>query len=244
MNDSPDWLTIGENMVGPLLRDTSVRLESYSGPEIHIAQLPTIALIHFAHSLQTSIDANQQGRHAVAIALLRHCVESLTIIELGLTDAKFSYPLLEKWHSGKKSQGKLRQELERRIWPRYGTGLWEKTWTDHLARLAKAVQPYAHFSPELIQWNFEVLSSYSSGRFLTTFGPGTYDATKASRLTVFHIIASWTLGRILHANGPPPDALVSPEDIVDLGFALADCEFLIEGEDWSVQFWPHMFFKR
>jgi hypothetical protein len=242
MNDQPEWLILGESILGPLLRDVSVGIKTFSGPDFHITQLPSLALNHYAHSLQTSIETNREGRHAVAISLLRHAVEALTIIELGLVDSGFSYPLLEKWDSGKKSHGELRKALEHHVWPGYGSGLWDEPWAEYFAQWAKAVQPYAHCSPELIQWNLAAVTDSSSGRFVA--GTGLYDASKASRLTLFHILAGWTLGRILFANCSPPSTLVEPSAIDALGRALSNSEFLTKGQDWSVQLWPHMFFNR
>lgn len=229
MSDQPEWLRLGESILGPLLRDTSNSLRVFSGADFHITQLPTLALTHLAHSLQTSIETNREGRHAVAISLLRHAVEALTIVELGLVDADFSYSLLEKWDSGKKSYGELRQALEQHVWPRYGSGLWDEPWSEFFARLAKSVQPYAHCSPELIQWNLAALTDASSGRFVAS--AGLYDATKASRLTPFHILVGWTLGRILFANRPPPAPLVKPDDVRALGSALSESDLLIKGQD-------------
>lgn len=242
MDERPEWLRVGEGIIGPLLRDSSISLQGFSGTDFHVTQLPSLALNHYAHSLQTSIEINREGRHAVAISLLRQAIEALTIVELGLVDSEFSYPLLERWDSGKKSHGELRQALERTVWPSYGAGLWDEPWSEFYARLAKSVQPYAHCSPELIQWNLAALSDASSGHFVA--GTGLYDATKASRLTLFHILAGWTLGRILVANRPPPNPLVPADTISALGAGLASSEFLMPGEDWSVQLWPHMFFNR
>ena len=58
-------------------------------------------------------------------------------------------PLLLDWKNGKKSHGEVRKALERAVWPRYGVGLWSEPWSDFYANLARAVQPYAHYTPEL-----------------------------------------------------------------------------------------------
>lgn len=242
MDEHPEWLRLGESIMGPLLADTSQSLQAFSGGDYHVTQLPTLALYHLAHSLQTSIETNRDGRHAVALSLLRHAVEALTIVELGLVGTNTSYRLLEDWDSGKKSQGELRRALEENVWPKYGNGLWDEPWADFFARLAKAVQPYAHCSPELLQWNLAALTDGVSGRFVAD--AGMYDPIKASRLTLFHILVVWTLGRILFANRPSLPSLVNGSDVAALGIALSRCDLLMEGQDWSVQLWPHMFFKK
>lgn len=242
MDDRPDWLTLGEAMLGPILQDTSISLQGFSGPDFHVTQIPTLALNHLDHSLQTAIEANKEGRHAVALSLLRQAVEALTIVELGLVAPALSYPLLEKWDSGKRPHGELRRALEQHAWPKYGSGLWNEPWSRFFAGLAKAVQPYAHCSPQLLQWNLSVLTNGSTGRFVA--GAGLYDPVKASRLTLFHILVGWTLGRIVFANRPPPAPLVASDDVRILGVALSKADLLVKGEDWALQFWPHMFFKR
>lgn len=242
MDENPEWLQLGEGILGPLLADTSKSLQGFSGSDFHVTQLPTLALYHLAHSLQTSIETNRDGRHAVALSLLRHAVEAITIVELGLVATDSSYRLLQDWDSGKKSQGELRRALEENVWPNYGTGLWNEPWAEFFGRLSKAVQPYAHCSPELIQWNLAALTDGSSGRFVG--GAGMYDPIKASRLTLFHVLVGWTLGRILLANRTPQASLVNRSEVEALGIALSNSDLLIEGQDWSVQLWPHMFLKR
>lgn len=242
LDEHPEWLRLGERILGPLLVDTSQALKAFSGADYHLAQLPTLALYHLAHSFQTSIDTNRDGRHAVALSLLCHAVESLTIVELGLMTSDASYRLLESWDSGRKSHGELRRALEESVWPKDGNGLWDEPWTEFFSRLAKAVQPYAHCSPELMQWNLTALNQGSSDIFVA--GAGMYDATKASRLTVFHILVAWTLGMILSANRPSSLSMVKESDVAVLGSALSRSYLLMRGEDWSVQLWPHMFFKK
>lgn len=239
--ERPSWLRLGEQMLGPLLHDASVSLRGFTGPDFHVTQLPALALYHLAHCLDSSMDANEKGRHAVALSLIRQAVEAITLIELGLCDSGFSYPPLLSWSEGRKSHGELRKELERQVWPRYGAGLWNEPWSVYFASLSKAVQPYAHCSPELLQWNLAVLTRPQSGRFMVS--AGTYDAGKASRITLLHVLVVWTLGRLIFANRPPQDALVQETQIRELGSALAKSKFLLAGEDWSVQLWPHMFFQ-
>lgn len=132
--------------------------------------------------------------------------------------------------------------LEEHAWPRYGAGLWDEPWSEFYSRLAKAVQPYAHCSPELLQWNLAAVTGLEGNRFVG--GVGLYDAVKASRLTLFHVLVCWTLGRILFTNQHLPTGLVTFDDVRSLGSALVRSDLLIESKDWSVQLWPHMFFKR
>jgi len=241
MDDRPEWVRLGDAILGPLLADTSQALASFSGADYHITQVPRLALHHLAHCLQTSIDTNRDGCHGVALSLLRQAVEALTIVELGLVGTDVAYRLLEGWDSGKLTHGNLRCALEKSVWPKYGNGLWDEPWSEFFTRLAKAVQPYAHCSPELIQWNLAVLAMGSSGNLIT--GAGVYDPTKASRLTLFHALVTWALGKILFANRASCPSMVHGSDVTRLGIALSGCSLLMKGQDWSVQLWPHLFFK-
>ena len=242
MEFQPDWLVLGNAMIGPLLADTSSGLKARYIPDFHLSQLPILALFHLAHSLQSSMDTNYEGRHAVALSLLRHAIESITIVELGLIGTEEANQLLEAWDKGKKSQGNLRKALERIAWPKYGSGIWNEPWSEFFSSLAKAVQPYTHCSSELMQWNMAVLSVEDDYRLVA--GAGMYDPVKASRLTLFHVLVVWTLGRILLENSPESFVSLEKEDISRLRGSLAGSEFLVENEDWSIQLWPHMIFKK
>jgi len=92
-----------------------------------------------------------------------------------------------------------------------------------------------------MQWNLAILTESSAGTFVA--GAGMYDPIKASRLTFFHILVAWTLGRIFFANRPSCSSKVKESDVAALGIALSRCDLLMEGQDWSVQLCPNMFFK-
>lgn len=52
MDEHPEWLRLGESIMGPLLADTSQSLKAFSGGDFHVTQLPTLALYHLAPSNQ------------------------------------------------------------------------------------------------------------------------------------------------------------------------------------------------
>lgn len=242
MIDRPEWLTLGESLVGPLLSDARMALDRAQwddSSDFHVGQLPMLALYHLAHCMDSIGDTNAQGRHAVSLCLLRQTVEAVTIIELGLCCPSFGCPQLRTWDCGEKTHGDIGKALQTHIWPRYGFGLWGELWSDLFTSLAKAVQPYAHCSPELLQWNLAVLAADSNGMIVSA---GSYDAIKASRITTLEILVTWTLGRLTSANATGLTRIVGDGDIQHLGSALAGSEFLVKGSDWSIQFWPHMLF--
>jgi hypothetical protein len=103
----------------------------------------------------------------------------LTVAEIGLQKPAFAEPMLGAWKTGKKSHGELRNALEREIWPSYGTGLWDEPWAKFYGNLARAVQPYAHYTEELQGWQFVMVSvEHDSYTAIEMTGLETYDLLK------------------------------------------------------------------
>jgi hypothetical protein len=240
--ERPKWVLLGEQILGPLLKDTQLMLKDFKGEDYHVLQIPVLALYHLTFCLESSMDANEKGHHTVALSLIRQSVEAITIVELGLCNSEQSYNFLVKWNNGKISQGEIRKQLENHVWPMYGKGLWKENWASYFASLAKAVQPYAHCSPELLQWNLTVLKEPVNKKFIVKAGD--YDPIKASRITLLHVLLIWTLGRLLSANQINRKLIVSDSIIQELGKELAKSKFLIHEGDWAINFWPHMFFRQ
>ena len=242
LTEKPKWLELGEPLIGSILAIAKTTLEQSQLADFDLAQIPVLSVYHFASSLDTSIDANQKGRHSVAISLTRHCIEALTLIDVGLQDEAFALPLLDKWRDGKKNSGNLRQGLEKSIWPRYGTGLWDEPWGEFFGNLSRAVQPYAHCSRELLEWQFAVLN-HSCGEAKFTVAVGAYDPLKASRITLLHVLVGWTLGRLLLENRSNPTVTAISRDICELGKALGSSKLLVKQKDWSLELLPNLLFK-
>lgn len=243
MIKKPRWLELGERVLGPLLATAKAALEQPQPADFDLAQIPILSVYHLASSLDSSIEANHKGRHSVAISLTRHCVEALTLIDVGLQDEAFAFPLLDKWRSGKKTSGNLRQELQKKVWPKYGMGLWDEPWGEFFGSLSRAVQPYAHCSRELLEWQFAVLDHDSSDMKFTV-AIGTYDPLKASRITLLHVLVGWTLGRLLLENRSDSSITAMSQEIHELGEALGSSKLLVKQKDWSLELLPNMFFKR
>jgi hypothetical protein len=174
---------------------------------------------------------------------VRQSVEALTIAEIGLQPTEFAEPLLVAWNSGKKSQGELRKALEKDVWPSYGTGLWDESWAEFYGNMARAVQPYAHYTPELQGWQFSAVAYDGGKSFVASTGLETYDDLLATRVTLFHVLLTWMLGRILLAHGRNPDVLMRDAEILRLGREIGKSKLLVERGDWWMQFAPHMLFK-
>jgi hypothetical protein len=164
--------------------------------------------------------ANEKGKHLAAVCLVRQSIEALTIVEISLQKASFAQPLLDGWKAGKKKHGDLRKILEKEIWPTYGSGLWDEPWSDFYGNLARAVQPYAHYTTELEGWLHTVVDYNGGTKFTSIVGLETYDPLQATRISLFHTLLTWMLGRLLLAHGGNPDVIEKKNDILLLRDAL------------------------
>jgi len=237
-----EWFSIGDELLWPLIGMGVATTRAHHLPTLDLQVLPELALCHHAGCIEASSHINRRGKHSAAICLVRQSVEALTITEIGLQGAEFAEPLLAGWKEGKKSHGELRKALEKDVWPTYGTGLWDESWSEFYSNLARAVQPYAHYTPELQGWQFTTLA-YNGGReFIAKTGLETYDPLQATRITLFHMLLTWMLGRILPAHGKNPDVLQRRESITRLGNALGSSKLLFQRGEWWTQLAPHMMF--
>lgn len=245
---APRRFTIGDKLIWPLI-GMGVAVARETDLPISLKPVPDLALCHHAGCIEAAGFANERGKHSAAMCLVRQSVEALTIAEIGLQEAGFAVPLLEGWRAGKKSHGELRQALERDIWPRYGTGLWEEPWATFYGNLARAVQPYAHYTEELQGWQLVTISadfncgSQAGASAIQMSGLETYDPLKATRITFFHILLTWMLGRILLTDGRSRDVVARRGEIIRLGRALASSKLLFHRADWWAQFTPNFFFN-
>lgn len=180
--------------------------------------------------------------HANALSLTRQCLESLSVIELGICGHKDAESVLQKWNNDELSAGRLRAWLEQHVWSNYGAGLWHEPWATFMREFAAALQPYAHYSSMLAQWQVRLVRGTPLGvkpaepqTALIEARPRAYDAQKATRIMLFHAVLTYTLGRIWMANNHDPRF---SSLIVALGAALGKSRYLDgHATDWSQQFW-------
>jgi hypothetical protein len=155
------WLEICQENLIPLLEHTSASLSERNDLDAHVRIAPLLASCHLHQCVLSSVDANEKGRHSVAMALLRQCVEALTIVDVGLQPHEFATDVLLSWVEDRLTQGQIRKKLEAERWPQYGCGLWQESWGEYFGNLARAVQPYAHYSRTLMGWQFSVPATIS-----------------------------------------------------------------------------------
>ncbi len=141
--------------------------------------------------------------HANALSITRSCIEAITIIELGLVGSSEAEELLWQWSRDEKTPGRLRSWLESNVWKDYGSGLWSEPWSVFYSNFARALHPFAHYSGLLAQWQSRLHDFHlteNGGQAILEIGPRSYDPQKATRITLYHALVGFVLGRILVTN--------------------------------------------
>lgn len=113
-----------------------------------------------------------------------------------------------------------------------------------MREFASAVQPYAHYSSPLLQWQYRLhhvpLPSNDDGnkelKRVIELAPRAYDAQKATRITLFHGVISYILGHVVMAARPEDAEFCQLVERV--GVALGKSRYLDgHATNWSQQFW-------
>lgn len=237
----PEWFAIGEEITEKVMRRIA---DGVAGIEMlpQVRSAPMLAHWFLLDTLLLANQANRDGMHANALSLTRQCVEATSVIELGICGHADAAAVLLKWDADDITPGKLRAWLQANVWPAYGPGLWSEPWPTFMREFASAVQPYAHYSRSLAQWQLRLHRFHDAddpnadSHAVVEMRPRAYDAQKATRITLFHALISYVLGRIwLVAN--PSDAAFAAL-VERFGNALGRSRYLDGHQtDWSQQFW-------
>jgi hypothetical protein len=236
------WASLSQQMAPLALNAAHSALSRRRLSDHDLANAPELALYHLQASLNASIEQNRAQQPAVALSILRQCVEALTVVEAGLLESSTAEQLLRDWREGLKI-GLLRQRLQARSWPRYGNGLWQEPWSDFFAQLARAVQPNTHYSMELQQWQIAIVGRNPQGNIISRTDHKTEDAVKAARITLVQAIVIWALGRVVLANRPSEMSQEAQALLARLGRAIASSKLLFHSANWSDQLLPHVIFN-
>jgi hypothetical protein len=241
----PDWFTLAEDANPKIMQRLSAATERLNLP-VQVAALPRQALWFLMNSVYMANLANREGMHANALSITRQCLEAISIIELGLAQTPDASQLLRRWESDSASAGELRKWLEQNVWPGYGAGLWSEPWPDFMGKLCKAIQPYAHYSPMLAQWQGRLhqIGKDPDGGYTAVLecGPRTYDPQKATRITLFHSLVGFALARVWIANHRSVD-LEFESLIEQLRDELGKSRYLDGNQtNWDQQFWAMLWF--
>jgi len=146
-----------EDLAESLLSDLG-EVQNVGRDASHSTFLPMIAASHFAAHFVTAGWANRCGLHAVSLGTARQAFEALTIIELGFL-GEVGLQQLVRWEKGAVTSGGLRKWLQEGVWIAYPSGLGGVTWSEFMRSLGRSLQPYAHFSPALLQWNMNMVNA-------------------------------------------------------------------------------------
>ncbi len=238
---APDWFPLSEQAT-PIISARIARAVSALRMAPQVRSAPMLAHWFILDTLLLANRANREGMHANALSLTRQCVEAIGVLELGICGHPEAETILHKWDADALTPGKLRAWLQEEVWPGYGPGLWSEPWSAFMREFAGAVQPYAHYGSKLAQWQhrlhaFPDASEPASGAsVIIETPPRAYDAQKATRITLFHALLHYVLGRIwLAANPTDPEFATL---MARLGGALGKSRYLDgHATDWSRQFW-------
>ena len=243
----PEWFKLGDTATTETMKRLSIALQELKLP-IQIRHLPMQAHWFILDSLALANQANRDGMHANALALTRQCVEAMSIIELGLSGSTDGIAKLKQWEQQKDnaSPGNLRKWLSENRWHLYGTGLWSEPWNDFMAMFAKAIQPYAHYTAQLAQWQARLIGGKEpreAETFIVQFAPRAYDPQKATRITLFHALLTFALAKAWIASSTNPDSkFVALTNRFRL--ALGRSKYLDGHQtNWDQQFWAMVWSK-
>lgn len=242
---APAWFELSERATPETMNRIAASVEGGHLP-LQVRSLPSKAHWFLLDSLLVANNANREGMHANALSVTRQCLEAISIIELGLSRHPAAVALLAKWDGHEATPGELRKWLSENMWPLYGCGLWAEPWENFMAHLAKAVQPYAHYTAHLAQWQDRLIDKVDTDdprSFYVQISPRAYDPQKATRITLFHAILTFALARIWIATTNKHDPEFS-ELINRLRVALGESKYLDGKEtNWESQFWAMMWFR-
>ena len=237
----PEWFTLSETANSATMKRIANAVESNSmAPQVKSA--PVLAHWFMLDSLLLANHANRDGMHANALALTRQCVEAIGVIELGICGHTEAESLLTKWEGDHLTPGKLRAWLQKNVWQSYGNGLWNEPWSVFMREFAAAIQPYAHYGRNLAQWQLRLHRVHdpkrSDGSYeaIIEMKPRAYDAQKATRITLYHTLLIYLLGRVWLAANPNDSEFRTI--ISNLGTALGNSRYLDgHATNWGNQFW-------
>lgn len=203
---------------------------------------PMLAAHHMRANMLTAAEANNRGLHAVALSLTRQAFEALMVIDAGLIATEAAWQTLERWSAGKVQAGALRKWLAENEWTTSELrGLWSEPWSEFVQNLSNALQPYAHFTPDLLQWNFNMVTPMDkNGHMIAAIGIGEIDEARAIRLQTLRGVLLWMLGQVM-LSYPDVRSDKLGDGLSQLLSELKQSEWLISKSDWADNLIPHLY---
>jgi len=152
---TPAWFSLTEEATPATMARFSESLRAVSLP-LQLRFLPMQAHWFVLDSLLLANRANREGMHANALALTRQSLEAISVVELGIVSHDTASEVLGRWERDEITAGEVRKWLSANVWPSYGSGLWSEPWSEFMTHLARAIQPYAHYTTKLAQWQLRI----------------------------------------------------------------------------------------
>lgn len=116
MSKDPQWLVLGSEAIPKVIERIMISSKKLELGDLNVNTVPFMTLCHFSSCLNLSIEGNSRGYHSAAMALLRQCLEALSLIGISFLDSGGAKELLKDWSEGRKSNGDLRKFLEDNVW--------------------------------------------------------------------------------------------------------------------------------
>lgn len=203
---------------------------------------PGLAAHHLRTSMGTARLTNAHGLHAISLSLTRQAFEALMVIDVGLIATDPARATLQQWYSGTITAGELRKWLAGNAW---GVGplrgLWDEPWPQLVMQLSRALQPYSHFTPELLQWNFNQVTPLDrNGKFIVAIGMEHVDQSRLVRLGVLRGVLLWMLGTMIAQYDDADPNEVTSWDLPALAATMKSSGWLISESDWGDNLIPHL----
>lgn len=238
----PEWFQMVDGTTQQVMQRVASAV-SANTMALHVKSSPMLAHWFILDTLLLANRANREGMHANALALTRQCIEAISVVELGICRHPDAEEMLLKWDADRATAGELRKWLQTNVWPNYGTGLWAESWDVFVREFASAIQPYAHYGRDLAQWQLRLHgpidapgSANGTMHGLIEMRPRAYDPQKATRITLFHSLLTYLLGRVWMASNPGDSEFAAL--IGRFGTALGKSRYLDgHATDWGQQFW-------
>lgn len=237
----PEWFKLTDATTSETMKRIADAVAS-NNMALQVKSAPMLAHWFMLDSLLLANQANRDGMHANALALTRQCIEAVGVIELGICGHANAEAVLAQWDEDRITPGKLRVWLQDNVWKNYGNGLWNEPWAVFMREFAAAIQPYAHYGRSLAQWQLRLHrlpTAAEPGEDLTAIiemRPRAYDAQKATRITLYHALLTYVLGRVWIAANPNDSEFSAM--ISSLGTALGNSRYLDgHSTNWGQQFW-------
>ena len=105
------WVRLMQGLLGPIQKQSQAAITRLNLGDHDLSAACACANAHLFGCLKLGNDAKDSHSYAIALCLLRQCVESLNVLELGLVGRPSAIQVLAAWRGGTRSCGEIRKFL-------------------------------------------------------------------------------------------------------------------------------------